>query len=160
MLSKLHLAVIEDLKSRVTYSVLLQKLAPDDAIEFILRQLDKVVSLSLFRHRANGRRRRTTSDHTTPTSHFSKERGNYPDFLRPQSGRRLRRQFESQHSNAKQAESSQLNTRRKNATARRMLLVTAARLMVAETDKVEHSHFRQSLAPVHRYRSRLHALAV
>ena len=71
MLSKLHLAVIEDLKSRVTYSVLLQKLAPDDAIEFILRQLDKVVSLSLFRHRANGRRRRTTSDHTIPRGHFS-----------------------------------------------------------------------------------------
>ena len=42
LLSKLHLAVNDDLKSRVTYSVLLQKLAPDDAIEFILRQLDKV----------------------------------------------------------------------------------------------------------------------
>lgn len=42
LLSKLHLAVNDDLKSRVTYSVLLQKLSPDDAIEFILRQLGKV----------------------------------------------------------------------------------------------------------------------
>lgn len=42
LLSKLSLAVNDDLRSRVTYSVLLQKLAPDDAIQFILRQLDKV----------------------------------------------------------------------------------------------------------------------
>ncbi len=42
LLSKLSLAVNDDLRSRVTYSVLLQKLAPDDAIQFILSQLDKV----------------------------------------------------------------------------------------------------------------------
>lgn len=42
LLSKLNLAVNDDLRSRVTYSVLLQRLAPDDAIAFILRQLDKV----------------------------------------------------------------------------------------------------------------------
>ena len=42
LLSKLSLAINDDLRSRVTYSVLLQKLAPDDAIQFILRQLDKV----------------------------------------------------------------------------------------------------------------------
>jgi type II secretory pathway predicted ATPase ExeA len=42
LLSKLNLAVNDDLRSRVTYSVLLQKLAPDDAIHFILQQLDKV----------------------------------------------------------------------------------------------------------------------
>jgi MSHA biogenesis protein MshM len=42
LLSKLNLAVNDDLKSRVTYSVLLQRLAPDDVIAFIFRQLDKV----------------------------------------------------------------------------------------------------------------------
>ena len=42
LISKLHLAINDDLRSRVTYSVLLQKLAPDDAIQFILQQLDKV----------------------------------------------------------------------------------------------------------------------
>ena len=42
LISKLNLAVNDDLRSRITYSVLLQKLAPDDAIHFILSQLDKV----------------------------------------------------------------------------------------------------------------------
>jgi len=42
LISKLNLAINDDLRSRVTYSVLLQKLAPDDAIQFILNQLDKV----------------------------------------------------------------------------------------------------------------------
>jgi type II secretory pathway predicted ATPase ExeA len=42
LISKLNLAINDDLRSRVTYSVLLQKLAPDDATEFILAQLDKV----------------------------------------------------------------------------------------------------------------------
>lgn len=42
LLSKLNLAVNDDLRSRVTYSVMLQKLAPDDAIQFILAQLDRV----------------------------------------------------------------------------------------------------------------------
>jgi len=42
LLSQLNLAVNDDLKSRVTYSVVLQKLAPDDAVQFILTQLDKV----------------------------------------------------------------------------------------------------------------------
>lgn len=42
LISKLNLRINDDLRSRVTYSVLLQKLAPDDAMQFILRQLDKV----------------------------------------------------------------------------------------------------------------------
>ncbi len=42
LISKLNLAINDDLRSRVTYSVLLQKLAPDDAIQFILQQLDKI----------------------------------------------------------------------------------------------------------------------
>lgn len=42
LISKLNLSINDDLRSRLTYSVLLQKLAPDDAIQFILRQLDKV----------------------------------------------------------------------------------------------------------------------
>ena len=42
LLSKLCLSVNEDIKSRVTYSVLLAKLAPDDMKAFILEQLDRV----------------------------------------------------------------------------------------------------------------------
>lgn len=42
LMSKLHLAVNDDIRSRITYSVMLQKLAPDDAIRFILSELDKV----------------------------------------------------------------------------------------------------------------------
>jgi len=42
LISTLNLALNDDLRSRVTYSVLLQKLVPDDAIQFILQQLDKV----------------------------------------------------------------------------------------------------------------------
>jgi len=42
LISKLNLSINDDLRSRITYSVLLQKLAPDDAIQFILQQLDKV----------------------------------------------------------------------------------------------------------------------
>ncbi len=42
LISKLNLSINDDLRSRITYSVLLQKLAPDDAIQFILTQLDKV----------------------------------------------------------------------------------------------------------------------
>ncbi len=42
LISKLSLSINDDLRSRVTYSVLLQKLAPDDAIQFILRQLAMV----------------------------------------------------------------------------------------------------------------------
>jgi len=42
LLSSLSLTVNEDIKSRVTYSVLLQKLAPDDMEKFILGQLERV----------------------------------------------------------------------------------------------------------------------
>jgi type II secretory pathway predicted ATPase ExeA len=42
LLSKLSLTVNEDIKSRVTYSVLLPKLAPEDMTAFILGQLDRV----------------------------------------------------------------------------------------------------------------------
>ena len=42
LLTKLSLTVNEDIKSRVTYSVLLQKLAPDDMEKFIRNQLDRV----------------------------------------------------------------------------------------------------------------------
>lgn len=42
LIFKLNLAINDDIRSRVTYSVMLQKLAPDDAIQFILVQLDKV----------------------------------------------------------------------------------------------------------------------
>ncbi len=42
LLSKLSLTVNEDIKSRVTYSVLMPKLAPDDTTTFIQQQLDKV----------------------------------------------------------------------------------------------------------------------
>jgi type II secretory pathway predicted ATPase ExeA len=42
LLSKLSLSPNEDIKSRVTYSVLLQKLAPDDIEKFIITQLEKV----------------------------------------------------------------------------------------------------------------------
>jgi len=42
LLSKLSLTVNEDIKSRVTYSVLVPKLAPEDTTKFILAQLDRV----------------------------------------------------------------------------------------------------------------------
>ena len=42
LLSRLALTVNEDLKNRVTYSVLLQKLAPDTLTDFIRGELDKV----------------------------------------------------------------------------------------------------------------------
>ena len=42
LLTKLSLSVNDDIKSRVTYSVLLQKLAPDDIQRFILDELDHV----------------------------------------------------------------------------------------------------------------------
>lgn len=41
LLSKLSLTVNDDIKSRVTYSVLVQKLAPEDLTAFILAQLDR-----------------------------------------------------------------------------------------------------------------------
>ena len=42
LLGKISLTVHEDIKSRITYSVLLQKLNPDDTSAFILAQLDRV----------------------------------------------------------------------------------------------------------------------
>jgi type II secretory pathway predicted ATPase ExeA len=42
LMSRLALTVNEDLKNRVTYSVLLQKLAPDSLADFIRAELDKV----------------------------------------------------------------------------------------------------------------------
>lgn len=42
LLQKLSLSPNEDLQSRVTYSVLLEKLVPDDLHRFILAELDKV----------------------------------------------------------------------------------------------------------------------
>lgn len=42
LLSKLSLTVNEDIKSRVTYSVLIPKLGPDDMTTFITNQLDHV----------------------------------------------------------------------------------------------------------------------
>jgi type II secretory pathway predicted ATPase ExeA len=42
LLTRLSLTTNEDIKSRVTYSVLLQKLAPDDMQRFILAELDRV----------------------------------------------------------------------------------------------------------------------
>jgi MSHA biogenesis protein MshM len=42
LLHKLTLSVNDDVKSRVTYSVLMQRLAPDDLLAFILEQLDRV----------------------------------------------------------------------------------------------------------------------
>ena len=42
LLGRLSLTVNEDIKSRVTYSVLLQKLAPDALADFIKSELDKV----------------------------------------------------------------------------------------------------------------------
>jgi len=42
MLTKLSLSVNEDIRSRVTYSKLLQKLTPDQTKEFILGELDRV----------------------------------------------------------------------------------------------------------------------
>ena len=41
LLSKLALTVNEDLRNRVTYSVLLRKLAPDSVAEFIRAELDE-----------------------------------------------------------------------------------------------------------------------
>lgn len=42
LLSRLALTTNDDIKSRVTYSVLLQKLAPDDMLKFIFAELDRV----------------------------------------------------------------------------------------------------------------------
>jgi type II secretory pathway predicted ATPase ExeA len=42
LLNKISLTVHEDIKSRITYSVLLQKLNPDNTAAFILAQLDRV----------------------------------------------------------------------------------------------------------------------
>jgi MSHA biogenesis protein MshM len=42
LFTKLSLSVNHDIKSRVTYSVLVKKLAPDDLHAFILAELDKV----------------------------------------------------------------------------------------------------------------------
>ncbi len=42
LLTKLSLSVNDDIKSRVTYSVLVPKLAPDDMSAFILAELDRV----------------------------------------------------------------------------------------------------------------------
>ena len=42
LLSRLTLTVNEDIKNRVTYSVLMQKLAPDSVAEFVRAELDKV----------------------------------------------------------------------------------------------------------------------
>jgi len=42
LLSRLALTVNEDIKNRVTYSVLMQKLAPDTLADFIRGELDKV----------------------------------------------------------------------------------------------------------------------
>lgn len=42
LLSRLALTTNDDIKSRVTYSVLLQKLAPDDTEKFIRAELDRV----------------------------------------------------------------------------------------------------------------------
>ena len=42
LLTQLSLSVNDDIKSRVTYSVLVKNLAPDDLRDFILAELDKV----------------------------------------------------------------------------------------------------------------------
>lgn len=42
LFTKLSLSVNQDIKGRVTYSVLVKKLAPDDMRDFILAELDKV----------------------------------------------------------------------------------------------------------------------
>ena len=42
LLHKLSLTVNDDIKSRVTYSVLVQRLPPDDIMNFVLTQLDRV----------------------------------------------------------------------------------------------------------------------
>ena len=42
LLAALDLGVNHDIKSRVTYSAITQRLAPDDMLEFILKQLDRV----------------------------------------------------------------------------------------------------------------------
>jgi type II secretory pathway predicted ATPase ExeA len=42
LLSRLALTVNEDLKNRVTYSILLQRLAPDSVADFVRAELDKV----------------------------------------------------------------------------------------------------------------------
>ncbi len=53
LLAKLSLSVNEDIRSRVTYSVQMLKLNPDDTTKFILRELDKVaLSHSTFTENA------------------------------------------------------------------------------------------------------------
>lgn len=42
LLSKLSLTINDDIKSRVTYSVMMKKLAPEDVERFIYRELDRV----------------------------------------------------------------------------------------------------------------------
>ncbi len=42
LLHRLSLTINDDIRSRVTYSVLVRKLAPDDMEAFILRELDRV----------------------------------------------------------------------------------------------------------------------
>lgn len=42
LMHKLRLTVNEDIRSRITYSVMLQRLGPDDIVEFIHAQLDRV----------------------------------------------------------------------------------------------------------------------
>ncbi len=55
LLSKLSLTVNEDIKSRVTYSVLVPKLTPDDTESFIRAQLDRVaLAHSTFTSEAMG----------------------------------------------------------------------------------------------------------
>ena len=68
LLSKLSLTVNDDIKSRVTYSVLIPKLNPDDMAAFITTQLDHVAlahstfsddALALIVRSSNGILRRT-----------------------------------------------------------------------------------------------------
>ncbi len=42
LLDTVRLSVNEDIRSRITFSALLKKLAPDDALAFILKELDRV----------------------------------------------------------------------------------------------------------------------
>jgi len=67
LLSKIALTVNDDIRSRVTYSVVLQRLAPDDVARFILAELDRVAlahatfsddSLSLIARSSEGILRR------------------------------------------------------------------------------------------------------
>jgi type II secretory pathway predicted ATPase ExeA len=68
LLSRLSLTVNDDIKNRVTYSVLMQKLAPDSVESFIRAELDKVAlshstftddALSLIVRSSEGVLRRT-----------------------------------------------------------------------------------------------------